>query len=359
MSSPQTTTKNPVAPERLAEAGVWIARLHGDNRTRELEIGLKRWLREDPENARAFEIATDVWNDAEQLRRLVPLRAMSSRKSSQRSRSGMGGILAAVAMASVLLVLGAVLWVQNVGVITTAVGEQRTVALEDGTRVILNTDTRLVVKYSKDARRVELRRGEALFNVAKKAAWPFVVVAGDREVRALGTSFVVRKEQQQVAVILVEGRVVVSPVVDEKRSAAEPPLTQQPAQRTGSAAPSVDSPTSAPAREDVFTLTPGQRLTFGAGSTARLDTPSVEKATAWRRGQVILDDTPLRTAAEEMNRYSSKKLVVEGDVAADLLVSGLFQAGDSVHFANAVADAYHLNVQERGGDIVLSSSPTR
>lgn len=353
MSSPQTTNNNPVAPERLAEAGVWISRLHGGNRTRADEIGLQRWLREDPENARAFEIATEVWDDAENLRRFAPLKP----KFLQRPRSSMAPIFSAVAMASVLLILGAVLWFQNLGVITTGVGEQRQVVLEDGTRIILNTDTRLVVKYSEATRRVELSRGEALFNVAKKSDWPFVVVAGDREVRALGTSFVVRKEDQQLAVMLVEGKVMVSPVVADSRSAAEPALAQQPAQSNGSAAPSVDTQTSAPARSDVFTLTPGQRLTFGAGSPAKLDTPSVEKATAWRRGQVILDDTPLRAAADEMNRYNATKLVVADDVGSDVLVSGLFQAGDSIRFANAVADSYNLNVQERGGTIIISRHP--
>jgi transmembrane sensor len=352
MSSPQTTNNNPVAPERLAEAGVWISRLHGGNRTRADELGLKRWLREDPENARAFEIATEVWNDAENLRRFVPLKP----KLSQRPRSSMAPIFAWGAMASVLLIVGAVLWFQNLGVITTGVGEQRQVVLKDGTRVYLNTDTRLVVKYSEAARRVELSRGEALFNVAKKSDWPFVVVAGDREVRALGTSFVVRREDQQLAVMLVEGKVVVSPVVDVQRSAAEPALAQQPAQSNGSAAPSGDTQIAAPARSDVFTLTPGQRLTFGAGSPAKLDTPSVEKATAWRRGQVILDDTPLRTAADEMNRYNATKLIVANDVPAEVVVSGLFQAGDSIHFAKAVADAYHLNVEERADEIILSSS---
>lgn len=353
MSSPQTTNNNPVAPERLAEAGVWISRLHGGNRTPAIELGLKRWLREDPENARAFEIATEVWEDAENLRRFVPLHP----KLPPRRRSNMAPIFAAAAIASVLLFLGAILWFQNLGVITTDIGEQRQLVLEDGTRVFLNTDTRLVVKYNEAARFVELTRGEALFIVAKKSEWPFVVLAGDRQVRALGTSFLVRKENQQLAVMLVEGKVVVSPVAEVKRSAAEPALAQQPAQGNGSAAPSVETQTSAPARSDVFTLTPGQRLTFGAGSPAKLDTPSVEKTTAWRRGQVILDDTPLRAAAEEMNRYNATKLVIADDVPADVLVSGLFQAGDSIHFANAVADAYNLSVQERSGEIILSSRP--
>ena len=62
-----------IPPERLAEAGVWIARLHGDERDRDLEDAVRQWLQASPVNARAFELATEVWDDAANLRRLVPL----------------------------------------------------------------------------------------------------------------------------------------------------------------------------------------------------------------------------------------------------------------------------------------------
>lgn len=327
-------------PERLAEAGVWIARLHGGTRGRAMENGLRRWLQADRENARAFELATEVWEDAENLRRFVSLRP-----AREASRSSWTGLVAVAAVGMVMLVAGVVLFQQR-GVITTAVGEQRRLVLEDGTRVFLNTDTSVVVKYDEQTRRVELRRGEALFKVAKQADWPFIVVAGDRQVKALGTSFVVRRDRQRLAVILVEGKVTVSPEQGQGAGsgalvAARPELAPPPAQLG----------------KDVITLAPGQRLTFTRGAATKLDTPSVEKATAWRRGQVILDDTPLRAAADEMNRYNAIKLVVEGPEAAALLINGLFQAGDSTHFANAVAHAYGLEVIERGDEIVLSGKP--
>jgi transmembrane sensor len=230
------------------------------------------------------------------------------------------------------------------GVIATKVGEQRQVVLDDGTRVFLNTDTQ--------ARRVELTRGEALFNVAKKPDWPFIVAAGDRQVRALGTSFVVRRDEQRLAVTLVEGEVMVSPRLASSSGA----VSSSPQPDAGAIAQTPPAAAGQP-RNDVFTLTPGQRLTFTAGAATRLDTPSVEKATAWRRGQVILDDTPLATAIVEMNRYNSVKLVVERPEAAALLVNGLFQAGDSTHFANAVAQAYGLRLIERGDQIILSGQP--
>lgn len=346
MSPTESQNSKPVPDEVLAEASVWIARLHGDSRGRALENGFRRWLLAHPDNARAFELATEVWDDAENLRRFVTFRPARMEHS-----SAWRPMFAALACAMVLVLIG-VVWYQYAGVISTKVGEQRQLVLQDGTRVFLNTDTAIVVKYDKQARRVELRRGEALFNVAKQSNWPFIVTAGDRQVRALGTSFVVRRDAQRLAVTLVEGSVQVSPL---------PPAITQLMQTVVDAPVAVEqTPAKAADRNNgEFTMAAGQRLTFSAGAPAKLDTPAVEKTTAWRRGQVILDDTPLQAAAAEMNRYNESKLIVEDAEASAIPINGLFQAGDSTHFANAVAEAYGLTVSKRGNDIVLSGKPVQ
>lgn len=349
MSPSEAPTIDPVSPERLAEASVWIAKLHGGARGREIEDGLRRWLQASPQNARAFELATEVWEESEKLRSVVPFRPLSHVEH----RPRWGGMVAAFAAVLAMVIVG-IVWFQNVGVVATAVGEQRQLVLEDGTRVFLNTDTRIVVKYDDQTRRVELRRGEALFNVAKRSDWPFVVVAGDRQVKALGTSFVVRKEAERLAVTLVEGSVVVSPVLPANSEPTQP--------ATGSSAtveqPLVTADLHVRKSAGEFKLAAGQRLTFDTGSATTLDTPSIEKTTAWRRGQVILDDTPLQAAVTEMNRYNETKLVVADPDSAALPINGLFQAGDSRHFANAVALSYGLVVIERDDEIVLSGKPT-
>ncbi|HEY0683714.1 MAG TPA: FecR domain-containing protein [Steroidobacter sp.] len=347
MSPTESQNSKPVPDEVLAEASVWIAKLHGDSRGRAIDNGFRRWLLAHPDNARAFELATEVWEDAENLRRFVTFRPATQIERSSAWRPAFAALACAM-----VLVLVAVVWYQYAGVISTNVGEQRQLVLQDGTRVFLNTDTAIVVKYDEHARRVELRRGEALFNVAKQSDWPFIVTAGDRQVRALGTSFVVRRDAQRLAVTLVEGSVQVSPV---------PPAITQLMQTVVDAPVAVEqTPAKAENRNNgEFTMSAGQRLTFSAGAPAKLDTPAVEKTTAWRRGQVILDDTPLRTAAAEMNRYNESKLVVEDVEAGELLINGLFQAGDSTHFANAVAEAYGLTVSKRGNDIVLSGKPVQ
>lgn len=348
MSPTEASTSQPVRPERLAEASVWIAKLHGDARGRAVEDGLRRWLQAHPENARAFELATEVWEESEKLRSVVPFRPLTHMEQRPRRRA-----VLQVAFACMLtLAIVGIVWFQYVGVVATAVGEQRQLVLEDGTRVFLNTDTRIVVKYDETTRRVELRRGEALFNVAKRSDWPFIVVAGDRQVKALGTSFVVRKDAERLAVTLVEGSVLVSPVL---------PAVNEHVQATIDAPGAIEQTpeTTSAASGGQFKLAAGQRLTFSGGTATLLDTPAIDKTTAWRRGQVILDDTPLQTAVAEMNRYNETKLIVTDPEAAAIPINGLFQAGDSTHFANAVAQAYGLTVTARGDEIVLSGKPVQ
>jgi len=245
----------------------------------------------------------------------------------------------ATATLAVVGIAVGIFFYQHAGV-STGVGEQRSLTLQVGTRVFLNTATRVIVHYDRRVRKVELKTGEALFDVAKRPDWPFVVEAGGRRVNALGTSFVVRRDEQGLAVTLVEGRVTVAPEVP-------PP----PGRRAGNVV--TDAATSG----EVFTLSPGQRLTFPPDKEAQLDTPSLGRAIAWRQGHIILDDTPLSNAASEMNRYNSVKLVVERPEAQALLINGLFQVGDSLSFAKAVGKTYGLTVTERPHEIVLSGTP--
>lgn len=80
--------------------------------------------------------------------------------------------------------------------------------------------------------------------------------------------------------------------------------------------------------------------------------------TAWQRGQVVLDSTPLADAVAEMNRYSTVRLVIEEPGAAAMRISGVFRAGDSADFARAVARTYRLHVVDRQGEIILAGEPS-
>lgn len=314
--------------EELDEAAVWIARLHAPDRSMKVERGFQRWRAEKRSHEAAFATVSDAWELSGALQRR-PLPRIS-RWERAGFRAGFWRSTLAVACAAALCGVGVALYLHAAGVVT-GIGEQRVLVLEDGTRVSLNTDSRLVVHFNRSLRRVELDRGEALFEVAPDPSRPFVVAAGHRQIEALGTSFVVREEDQQLSVTLVEGKVAVSAADAAVRGVAG----------------------------EAVTLTPGERLTFKSDVAGAIDRPSLEKVTAWRRGQVDLEQIPLAEAATEMNRYSTLKLRVEQAEAAHLPIDGVFRAGDTEGFAEAVARSYGLGVQRRSQEIVLTGVPSQ
>lgn len=307
-----------------AEAAAWLASLGGPHRTPELEERFGRWLAQCEPRRIAWERVSDAWDLAGGLATRIGLQE-GAEEGERPQRRGIRALAAAAA--AVLLAAAVGLLVFRGGAVSTGTGERRVLSLEDGSRITLNTDSRIVVRYDARARRVRLEQGEALFEVARAPRWPFIVTAGDREIRALGTAFEVRRYgAQQVSITLVEGRIIVAPA-----GAGESP----------------------PPRDVTVLASPGQRVTFAPHQTPRLDRPALKQVIAWQSGEVVFDDTQLSDAAREMNRYSERHIVIDDPHVAALRVSGLFQAGDSEEFAQGVAETFGLRVKDLGSRIVL------
>jgi transmembrane sensor len=330
------TTKHDNAESRRAraEAVAWMARLQAPDRSRELEAGLREWLAKSPANAAEFEKATDLW---EELGGVSAAAVLKHRPDTSRPvvthRRGWLMAGAAACTAALIAAVGMVALDHPESELSTRVGEHRTVTLSDGSRMALNTDTKVVVESWRDIREVRLERGEAYFEVAKDPKKPFVVIAGRKKVVAIGTAFVVRLEpglQEKVSVVLVEGRVAVSDVVEpamEGNSAPRPAL-----------------------------LAPGERLVASrSDASIALDRPRIEAVIAWRRGEIVLDNTRLADAILELNRYSAIRLAVPDERIAGLPVSGIFRTGDSESFATAVSSLYDLAVSRQADTIVFSA----
>jgi transmembrane sensor len=174
---------------------------------------------------------------------------------------------------------------------------------------------------------VRLIHGEAWFDVSKRPAWPFIVSADGQEIRALGTSFIVRHDDtQDLSVTLVEGRVSVAPAA---RTDQAPPQSEQ-------------------------ILAQGQRLVLSRSQTPTVDRPELTRITAWERGRVEFEDTPLGDAAKEMNRYSRTHVAVADADVAQRRIGGVFRAGDSDEFVRIVTAAFGLKADRSGSEIVLS-----
>ncbi len=204
--------------------------------------------------------------------------------------------------------------------VTTGTAERRALTLTDRSRVTVDAHTSVNIAYAGDGRVVHLLAGRAYFEVARDAARPFQVVVGDHRVTAVGTAFTVERRDRRISVTLVEGRVRISGrdvagTIDDLH-----PLEQW------------------VVAEDT-----------GARTRAGLD---LDRALGWRDGKLFFDDASLGEAASRMNDYSEVPIDVVGK-AAQLRVNGMFLAGRTEAFVEALQNYYPVTVERTDGAIVV------
>lgn len=308
------------------EAAAWFARLSQLSVTTETLREFRDWRR-DPANVAAYNQVSGIWEAAGGLDGDPGIRAATAAALRRRSPSREGiarglkrRLVLVFATASLAVVVIGGWMLDHRPTYRTGLGEQRLVTLADGSRLRLNTDSAVRVRLGTDFRRVELRRGEAFFEVAHDAARPFIVSAYGAQVRAVGTKFDVRREPGSVQVTLLEGRVAVADAAG------------------GSA-----------------TLAPNQQLTVKGQHLSRPASADAAEVSSWTRGRLTFRNTPLAQAVAEVNRYSARKLVLGGPPAlGDRLVSGVFDVGDSAAFIAAVGALFDLSTTPDGQDIRLA-----
>ena len=219
----------------------------------------------------------------------------------------------------------------------TDVAETRIVTLADNSRISLDAATQVSVSYTAAARDITLLAGQAHFDVAKDATRPFRVTAGDRTVVAIGTAFNIEMIGDEVLVTLLEGEVVVTDARSPKVSAPS---------EEGDYATLASS--STPVK-----LEPGQQLLAVRDNALRIDAaPNIEKTTAWRQGKVFLEEDILSVAVARMNRYSRISLVVADDSLNVLEVGGIFNAGDTDAFIEALEAAFPIEARRMSASLI-------
>ena len=321
------------ARESIAdEAADWYARLRAENVSEIDAARFRAWIAGDPARRREFEAIDEFWDDLKVIekspevlreREAIARRRAQSRSTASRTRRGFFW----AAAAAVVLAVGTVFWIQRepANRYVTGIGEQRTVPLADGSVVTLNTVTEIRLHFSADRRGVELVSGQANFEVAKDANRPFVVTAGDRAVRAVGTQFDVYKTADKVTVTLIEGKVAVIPT------------ESLPVVATGAGS----------ARPEEIVLSAGEQLSYRpkAGEIERrnADIPRVE---AWRSRKLDFNDTPLTEAIAEANRYSGTQIVLEAPELKGARISGRFDAGRNDLFVEGLQGYFRFHVEQ-------------
>ena len=349
-------------PALDAEAADWVVRLEdsdSDVADATLQAQFFAWLQQSPQHLKAFMEATEAFRHLDQLdsQRRIDVRELLANRSADviPLREGMEstalanappawqaptaaemprlrarvarwtGIAAGAAMISVGALMATTGWHPfGAPTYTTAIGEQRSFKLDDGSTLYLNTNSRAEVRFSERAREIRLLAGEALFAVEHDATRPFLVSTDSATVRAIGTQFNVYRDKAATRVTVIEGVVdVAGSGADISVGSGRLPAANAPEASSRAVGHSLSARlVSRPA----IRITTGEEARVADGVVTKRTLPDVDGAVAWRERQLVFRNAPLSQVAAEFNRYNKMQIQLEDEAVRQKQLTGIFSA---------------------------------
>jgi transmembrane sensor len=288
------TERNSDNRDPASQAADWLVRLQADNLAPQEAAAFDAWLSASPANIAAYDatlaLSREIETNAASLKALT-LAQRQTRSLLTRRMWLSAGALAAAAVA-LAVVLPQIEPVTEPMSVSTQTGGRRTLELADGTRIEMNATTRIEIGLERKLRHVTLAEGQAVFDVAHDPRRPFVIAAGDRDIRVIGTQFDVRRRAGQLSVTVARGVVEVWP--------------------------------SGGATGRPYRLRAGQRLSHREGSTeAQVIAAAPEEVLGWRSGRLIYRDRPLSEVVADLNQQFERPVTIAEPALADIPVSGV------------------------------------
>ena len=366
-------------PDRKAieeEAAAWLIKLDGDNAPSVEELAsLREWLERSPVHREQLNSLAGFWGKMNVLTELaVPLGHLEVREKSSYF-AGLHRVIlqfgrAGLVTAAILVGIGviATFWLRpnpvlnSNGLYATAVGQQQSTTLADGSVVLLNTNSQIKVDYNNEYRNIRLLQGEAHFTVAKNAAHPFRVYAGNGRVQAVGTAFSVYLKDHSVDVTVTEGRVTLASV-DRLGTSQMPRQVGQPGSNQSSGTNAIID------RELVEALG-----TIKAGESATIqDSPDADAMStintietvgaqemvnrlSWREGMLTFAGDPLVVVVDEISRYTTISIEITDPVVRATRIGGRFPIGETDAMFDALEANFGLRVTRLRHNRVLVSA---
>ena len=333
-------------PAIVAEASAWFIEFRAGDVNGDARLRFIEWLRRSPEHIHAYLEISGVWAElpssdpagkidiealiarAREEADVIALSPQSRRPANPPAPNSVPANpspmwrrprFAALALVATVVLAVAVLLLFDTGnfsgTYSTGIGEQRTVQLADGSTVELNARSTIQVHLTEQQRDLTLLEGQALFRVAKDKQRPFVVRAGEAQVRAVGTEFDVYKKPTATVVTVVEGRVETYDSSDSPGTAA-------------------------------IVLSAGEQLTVLPHVVTKPTHADTAIATAWVQKRLIFEETPLSDVAEEFNRYNRRPLVIDAGELEKLKISGVYSSTDPASLINFLRSQNSMQVVE-------------
>ncbi|MEM7003737.1 MAG: FecR family protein [Pseudomonadota bacterium] len=310
----------PVSTDSIADTAMdWAARLRNPDCSASDKADFARWLHASPEHKAAFDETLIVWSLATEAAQRSPLLTVPMYR-----RSWVSLATAACLLLSFLMVLS--LAPQTY---TTAKGEQRLVHLEDGSTIFLNTASSVRVKHFNQSRQVELLDGEAFFDITSDPSRPFLVRAAATQIEVVGTAFAVRYgaapiPEAPLDVMVTEGKVLVE-------------------------AEHLNSKVLMQAGETVHVPA------AGAGSRNLQIVELQPEALAWRNGELVFRDVPLREMLAEISRYVPQQMMLMDDNLGEQRVSAVFSISDQDAILETLKTSFNISWKSVSDELILIS----
>lgn len=281
-------------PDQQARA--WFTRLRADDCSVEELEAFESWQR-IPQNRLAYQRTQQLWAIL-QAPALEVVKANRKRLSRHKRAPWAVAASLLVAVATMLAFVAPPLatWGSDYA---TAAGVQQHISLSDGSTMTLDSGSAVDIDFNTDRRVVRLREGRVFLDVVHDGR-PLLVEAGASRVRVLGTAFSVEHRAGHEQVVLLRGSV-------EVENAGQRRL-----------------------------ISPEQSLTVLNNRFAPLESVNAARELAWRDGQLLVRQKPLRQVLDELMRHSGGHVVWLNDVRANTLVSGSFNLAESESAVNAL-----------------------
>lgn len=317
----------------ISVAAGWFAKSRSGRISGSDDASWSVWLHRNDQHARSYENLELAWELSEELRHRPQietwLQEIDSRKRSpievpeRHGLSGLRPFWRSGAVVATLLVAAIVTLLLRDRPITaeyaTSIGEQRSVTLNDGSVVALNTATHLTVRYSRDVRRIELASGEADFLVSADTRRPFEVYALHGVTTAVGTEFDVEVNPAAATVAVLKGSVRVQ--------AGEIARLQ---------------------------ISAGEAVKYTSeGNLSPVGPADTNRVRAWQARRVVFNDLPLADALIEYNRYLKIPIVAADPGLAARHINGVFGIDNSAAFLDVVQQTLHVKATTTPSSIVL------
>ncbi len=321
----------------IEEALRWLVVLKDKGASDADRLAFDRWLKQDPRHAAAWQRAQSVWM---RLDRIGPAFANRRQPATAAARpappvhrppalqppalhpTGRRRFLYAAAAVTAVAVPAAMV-LSRPGLFAdhgTAVGERRTISLEDGSTVELAGASSLSVDFAAGARRVVLHDGEAFFKVSADAARPFIVEAAAGRTQALGTAFDIKLQGDAVSVAVVEHSVQVS----------------------------------VEGRGHVV-VEAGQQVRYGGQRLGAVRDADLRQVEAWRRDRLVFHEAPLGEVIADLERYRGGRIVVTDSRLRDIPVTAVFDAGQADAALDTIASSLPIRMRRLTGLLVVLS----